>query len=85
VTAAADWDCEAYGPGGRELGAVCFIAPAGQRTCPDPFVCALVMGMERERVHERIRAGAAAGDETSIYLLQEFPTPSRLLNGGGGS
>lgn len=85
VTAAdhadTEWDCEAYGPGGRAFGATCFFS-TGIRTCASAAACAERMTAERQRVWQRIQDLAQAGDETAIYLAESFPTPDTILNGG---
>lgn len=79
----ADWDCEAYGPKGRELGALCFVATLpGHRMCPDAATCHLVMTEERARVYGIIQDKAAAGDTLYAYLATCFTSPDQLLGGG---
>jgi hypothetical protein len=81
-SSAGDWDCEAYGPRGAEVGALCFIAPEGGRLCRSPEHCRDVMAEERQRVFNRIQRLAAAGIPDFVYLAAEFPTPDTLLGGG---
>jgi hypothetical protein len=79
----SDWDCEAYGPEAREVGALCFFSGApGKRVCDGPPECAAAMAAERQRVFRRIREQAAQGDETMAYLEQEFTRPEQILGGG---
>lgn len=82
---AEDWDCEAYGPEGRGLGALCFVSGAlGKRACASPDECHQVMAAERQRVFDRIQEGAAAGDPDMAYLAGEFTSPEQILGGGTG-
>lgn len=77
-----DWPCEAYGPKGRELGALCFVSgEPGKRACASRDECHRVMTAERERVFQRIQEGAAAGDPDMVYLAGEFTRPGQLLGG----
>ena len=79
---AETWDCEAYGPEGREVGALCFVSPElGQRRCGSRAECELTVDSERHRVFGRIRDLAAAGDPTGVFLAQEFSSPAQLLGG----
>jgi hypothetical protein len=80
-----DWDCEAYGPEGREIDALCFFAAPGARTCDSPAACASRMTAERRRVWDLIQAGAAAGKPDMVYLAEEFSGPEQLLNGDPGT
>lgn len=77
-----DFDCEAYGPEGREVGALCFFAASGKRTCASLTVCRERMTAERHRVWQRIQDGAARGDPDMVYLAGEFSGPEQLLGGG---
>lgn len=76
-----DFDCEAYGPEGREFGALCFTAGPGERSCQSPGECHAVMDAERMRVFRRISEMAAAGDPVAAYLAGEFTSPDQLLGG----
>lgn len=77
-----EWDCDAYGPKGREIGALCFIAgQLGTRTCASAAACRQVMNAERQRVFARIRELAAAGDPVFTDLAEAFPDPGMLLGG----
>jgi len=77
------WDCEAYGPDGEAVGALCFIAgELGERVCPDVEACHRTMAGERGRVYDRIQALAAAGDEMGVFLAGEFTSPEQILGGG---
>lgn len=79
------WDCEGYGPEGREFGALCFIAgDLGKRACNSQAACAEAMAAERRRVFRRISERAAAGDPTAAYLEQEFTNPEQILGGALG-
>ncbi len=75
----ADWDCVAYGPEGREVGALCFLARR-ERICVTLDDCRAAMTAERQRVFARINELAASGEKTAQYLAAEFATPDRLLN-----
>ncbi len=76
-----DWDCDAYGPDGREFGALCFIADLGERLCLFPAVCHMVMAAERQRVYRRISELAAQGHPEFAELEAAFPDPGKLLSG----
>ena len=79
----ADFDCTAYGPEGREAGALCFIAgELGKRSCVSLEECRQVMDAERRRVFARIQEQAAAGDPVAAYLASEFTAAEQLLGGG---
>ena len=79
------WDCEAYGPDGREAGALCFLAgEAGTRVCASRAACSEAMTAERQRVFSRINELAAAGDPVCAYLAEEFSEPGQILGGGKG-
>jgi hypothetical protein len=80
---AAEWDCEAYGAKGTEIGVLCFVGPdAGrQRRCPSRDACRSVMWVERRRVFAKITELAAAGDELGVILAGEFSSPDQLLGG----
>jgi hypothetical protein len=78
----SQWPCEAYGEEGIEHGVLCFIAPElGQRKCDSAGTCHAVMAEERQRVFDRIHELAAAGDEVSQFLAEEFTSPDMLLGG----
>jgi hypothetical protein len=77
-----EWDCDAYGPGGRAAGALCFFARAGERKCPSAETCVEAMTGERQRVWQRIQDHAAAGDSFAADLAAMFPTPDTILGGG---
>jgi hypothetical protein len=77
-----DFDCEAYGPEGREHGALCFTAGQGQRACPSREDCHRVMAAERQRVFGRIHEMAAEGDPAGVFLAGEFTDPGQILGGG---
>jgi hypothetical protein len=80
-----DFNCEAYGPGQREAGALCFVSgDLGKRVCASQFECHVVMAAERQRVFRRIRELAAAGDPGMAYLAGEFSRPEQILGGGEG-
>lgn len=76
------FDCDAYGREGREFGAVCFFGGELQeRACADAAECRQRMAGERQRVFARIQELAADGDETGIYLADQFASPEDLLGG----
>ena len=77
------WDCEAYGSEGSKVGVFCFFADAGSRECVTHSECSARMKVERERVHERIRELAEAGDPVGVSLLSELPSPDMLLRSAG--
>lgn len=76
-----EWDCEAYGPEGREFGATCFVGNAAGLRCGDLEACHYNMTLARERVYGAMQDGAAAGDTTMAYLLEHFTSPDQLLGG----
>lgn len=86
MTETADsFDCEAYGPDGREVGALCFFAgELHARVCISPAECHDAMAAERQRVFRRIRERAAEGDPDMAYLAEVFTSPEQLLGGGQG-
>jgi hypothetical protein len=76
------FNCTAYGPEGRDLGALCFFSgELGSRACADLAECRERMAAERQRVFARIQELAADGDEVGIYLAGEFTSPEDLLGG----
>lgn len=80
------WDCEAYGPEVRRVGALCFIAgELHERVCSSPEECGANMAAERQRVFRRINELSAAGDPTAAYLEGEFTNPGQMLGGGEGT
>src|ERR1700737_1406011 len=80
---ADDFDCEAYGPEGREVGALCFFAgELGARVCASQDECRDAMTAERRRVFRRINEMAAHGDPAAVDLAETFTYPARLLGGG---
>jgi hypothetical protein len=82
---AAGFDCEAYGPEGRQFGALCFAAGAlTERVCPSLAACQQLMGAERQRVFRRISELAAAGNPDFAYLESVFTSPDQLLGGEDG-
>ena len=83
MTAGDGFDCEAYGPEGRALGALCFGAPQGERTCAGLADCQAVMAAGRRSVYRRIQGLAAAGDPVAEHLAGEFTSPDQLLGGSG--
>ena len=80
---ADDFACDAYGPDGREVGALCFLAgKLNTRVCTSHAECAEAMTAERQRVFRRIQDGAARGEPDMAYLAGEFSSPEQLLGGG---
>jgi hypothetical protein len=77
----AGFDCDAYGPKGREVGALCFFAPSGKRDCASLEACRERMAAERQRVWQHIQDGAARGDPDMVALAEEFTGPEQLLGG----
>lgn len=74
-----EWDCSYYGPEGRRLGAVCFVAK--ERACPTLAACELAIAGSRKRIFRRIQELAASGQPESVYLAGEFTRPDQLLGG----
>jgi len=78
-----DFDCEAYGPDGRDFGALCFFAAGlNTRVCSSLAACHEAMAAERRRVWQRIQDGAARGEPDMVYLAGEFTSAEQLLSGG---
>jgi len=75
------WDCEAYGPDGRAVDALCFFAEPGERSCGTQGECRTRLASERVRVFDRIRELADAGDPAAAYLAGEFTSPGQILGG----
>jgi hypothetical protein len=79
-----EWDCAAYGPEARGIGARCFFT-GGQwtRACLSRDVCEAALAEERIRVHARIHELAAANPDDGIWahLAEQFPDPEQLLQG----
>lgn len=76
------WDCEAYGPDGAAVGALCFFAPElGERTCADEDECHTRMAVERQRVFQRINELAAEGNPDMVALAEDVTHPEQLLGG----
>ncbi len=77
------WDCQAYGPEGTTIGALCFFSPElGSRVCCTQGECQDRLNVERRLVFDRIQDMAAAGDPVGEYLAGEFTTPGQILGGG---
>lgn len=74
-----EWHCEAYGPLGRSVGALCFIAGSLGMRCASADVCHEYMQQERERIYHLIQDGARNGDQTMAYLAAQFKSPDELL------
>ena len=67
---AAAWDCEAYGPAGRDLGALCFVSgELHKRRCSSLAECRRVMTAER-----RLAAGPDL-DQLRREHLAHSPDP----------
>lgn len=78
----SEWDCEAYGPEGTKIDALCFVAgDLGERVCASAAECAEQMAAERVRIHGRIHELAATGDDVWVRLAGEFLSPEQLLGG----
>jgi hypothetical protein len=77
-----EWFCEAYGPEGVEIGAVCFFGGVSNR-CGSEIECSYRMTGERLRIFDLIQAAAATGDDLMIYLAEQFTDPDQLLGGQG--
>lgn len=84
-SAAAAWDCEAYGAEGTKIGALCFVSgELGDRVCRTAGECSDQMGSERQRVFRRINELAAAGDPVGAHLAEAFTSPDEILGGDEG-
>lgn len=78
----ADFDCTAYGPDDRKVGALCFISgELHERVCANLDQCREAVTSERQRVFRRIQEGAAQGDPVMVYLAGEFTEPGQILGG----
>ncbi len=75
------WDCDAYGPEGRAMDALCFFADPGERRCGTAEMCRTLLAAERRRVFDRIGELATDGDPIGVYLAGEFTHPEQLLGG----
>ncbi|MER5608266.1 hypothetical protein AB0F93_03415 [Micromonospora tulbaghiae] len=75
------WDCPAYGPGGKGIGAICFVAEPGHRACRTEQECGQALTRVRQRVYRRMNERAAAGDPTFAYLADQFGSPTEILGG----
>jgi hypothetical protein len=75
------WDCEAYGPEGTRIGALCFFGGEGERHCVDPEDCHQALTIERQRVFGVIQEGAAKGNPDMEYFARAFTSPEQLLGG----
>jgi hypothetical protein len=73
------FDCEAYGPEGREHGALCFIAD--ERVCATETECAYAMAAERVRIFNRLNELRDAGNPIGVEMAQHFTSADQLLNG----
>lgn len=78
------WPCDAYGEEGIEVGAMCFVTGAYDRTCMTQLECRVTMQQCRRLLFQRILDLAAEGDETAIYLRDYFHSPDELLNAATG-
>jgi hypothetical protein len=76
-----DFDCVAYGPDGREFGALCFVAEQGTRVCADLEQCQQTVDREQRRAFDRIQEGAARGEPDMVFLAGEITEPGQLLGG----
>lgn len=76
-----NWYCEAYGPEGIEVGAICFVGDAKGQKCASTDICREAMAQERQRVFMRINELAAEGSPTGVYLADVFTNPDQLLGG----
>lgn len=76
------WDCEAYGPDGREFGAWCFIADQFVRTCASQPECHAVTAGARQQMFQRIQALAASGDPVWVLVAKDFTSPDQIFGGG---
>lgn len=75
------WSCEAYGPDGIDVGALCFFAEQDERACVSKDQCHQMMTAERHQVFTAIQDGATAGDADMAYLAREVTSPDQLLSG----
>ncbi|MEV4122881.1 hypothetical protein [Micromonospora sp. NPDC049645] len=75
------WECEAYGPGGVDVGALCFVAgDLGDRVCADAAECGARMAPERVRLFERL-GELSAVDPTYAAIADGITSPEQLLGG----
>ncbi|MEU7591279.1 hypothetical protein AB0A95_33905 [Micromonospora sp. NPDC049230] len=79
------WDCEAYGPEGTKIGALCFVAgDEGKRVCRTVGECSDQVGSGRRQAFRRVNELAAAGRPDFEDLADAFPTPDHMLGGFEG-
>jgi hypothetical protein len=74
------WDCEAYGPEGAEVGAYCFFS-THSRLCASQTVCHDRMVHERHDVWRAMVAAAQKGDPYALDLVATFDGPNDILGG----
>lgn len=80
VAVTNEWACDAYGPDGAAIGALCFRSPTtGVRVCESLAECTTFMATERRRVFRRVSELAAAGDPVAEMLDAEFANPDEIL------
>ena len=85
ASSSSEWDCDAYGADGAEVGALCFRASElGARVCGGQAECRVFLFWERRRVFARIQDGAATGDPDMVALAAAFASPDELLGGRDG-
>jgi hypothetical protein len=70
------WPCEAYGPGGLELGYVCFVG-GSKRRCGSRPECYQVMAADRERIWSLMTKVGA--DQVFAALAAELGAPDAIL------
>lgn len=72
------WPCEAYGPGGLELGYTCFVVGT-ERRCGSRPECFQVMAAERKRIWSLMTKVGA--DPVFAAIGAEFDGPEGMLGG----
>jgi hypothetical protein len=76
---ADDWGCDAYGPDGRQAGALCFLSPElHQRRCGSHAECTATVAASRQQLFGRLSELAAAGDPVWEAVAEQIPRPDRI-------
>ena len=80
----SSWDCDAYGPDLREVGALCFLSGGLHvRVCESPDECREAMTAERQRVFRRINE-LARHTATPTWLISQRHSPTRSRSSAAG-
>lgn len=81
---AVEWPCEAYGPELLAEGIRCFVGgdKGRERQCASQEECSRTVQASRQQIFRRINELSAVGDETFVYLENEFTSPGQLFPAG---